>query len=299
MSALASTTKVPREYATRGEDLGAAAARGRSLWSSIERQVRSSNADVAVLSGEYLYALRAPQVEELRALLAGAFSTIEVVCYVRDPAAYYVAMLQQGLKASHTILPPGQFQLRARTRLSRYLEAFDGRVSVRSAQRADLVDGDIVRDFVQHHLPEGAASMRASSGEVNPSMSAEAMCIMQDLRRHGWPDDDGRFAAESTLVWRRLNEERTSVPQTAARLRPEIRDALLRAHQRDLDFLAERFGVHLPGHEGTAGGAGDPAGWLSSDVRDVVAVDPDDVERVRAALLRDLAGRGRARWRRR
>jgi hypothetical protein len=300
MSALPSTTKVPREFATSGDDLEAAAAKGRSLWAAIEGEVRTSKASVAVLSAEYLFGLRTPQVEELRDLVSGLFSPVEIVCYVRDPADYYLAMVQQALKASHTFVPPGQLLLRARGRLTRFQAAFDGRVSVRSAQRSDLIDGDIVSDFVQRHLPVAAASVTATGGDLNTSMSAEAMCIMQDLRRHAWPDQDGQFAFESTRIWRLLQEVRDTVPQTPARLRPDIRDAILRAHERDLEFLEAQFAVRLPRADSSGSPPPVPVGWDATDVREVIVVDPDEVERVRASLLRLLAvrPRARARWRR-
>ena len=43
----------------------------------------------------------------------------------------------------------------------------------------------------------------------NESMSAEAMCILQALRRHEWPEDNDHFFRESDHVQRVLEASAT------------------------------------------------------------------------------------------
>jgi hypothetical protein len=293
---LGPTARIQREFAAlAGRDEDGIRALGRRYWDDLRRQVESSREDVVLLSGEYFYGLREDEAIELEKLVRQLSSDIDVVCYVRNPADYYVSMLQQQVKASHTIRRPSQFKMRAEVCLSRFRDIFDGRVDVRSAQPEALAAGDIVHDFLAAYLPQVDPGSLVRTRRLNASMSAEAMCIMQLVRRHGWPEEDGVFAPESNLVIDALNGLRETAAQTEPRLRPEIHSRFLRKHRQDLDFLAEQFGVEL----GTADLADDagpepPPGWDSDHLTELLDVDRDAVERVLYQLVRELAARSAA-----
>lgn len=286
--------QMQREFTTGGDQShDSLVADSAAYWRGLQDQVRRSDAEIAVLSGEYFYGLRPDAVGALQALLAEIWSDISVVAYVRDPAGYYVSSMQQRVKASHEIRTAEKFRLRAKVCLSRYLEAFDGNVTVRSAERAALVDGDVVQDFLASFVPESEKwRSKIDTAQLNESMSAEAMCIMQRLRRHGWPDQNGHFDASSHRVWRLLQEHAEARPQTRAKLRPEIHARFVQGHRPDLEFLDDQFGIRFDGTDALMDvdvGEVAPKGWTSGDLGDVLDVDREDVDRVLFTLLKELA----------
>jgi hypothetical protein len=292
---LGPSVRVPREFLEMGDEASLRKL-GQRYWDGIRREVARSAANVVVISGEYFYGLPGEGVARLRELLADlAGDDIEVACYLRGPAEYYVSMMQQQVKASHTVQPPSRFQWRAAACLTRYLETFSAPLVVRSAERPALVQGDVRRDFVQTFLPQidlGGPITRAPI--LNESMSAEAMCILQAVRRRGWPDEDGRFAPESNRLVAALNGMREGSPlQSSPELRADIRDAFVRKHAADLRFVEERFGIRFASVADDGGRAepDPPPGWDSGELCEILEVDPDDVRQLTYDLLKVMAER--------
>jgi hypothetical protein len=285
-----------REFTSGGHDFETIRARGFEFWRDVQRQVKKTKPDVVVLSGEYLYGLAPNKLEVLRGMLQELTPDIEIVCYVREPASYYVSFTQQVVKASYRIRAPGEFKTRARECLPRFMDAFGGKVSVRAFDRTALVGGDIVKDFATTFLPDGADLANAMVvTSSNESMSAEAMCILQALRRHEWPDQNDHFFPESNRVRHVLDALRHTSAQTPATLVPELHAAVVRRNLPDLRYLEEQFGVVID-HEGIEGTNPDPPppGWMSHDLREILDVDPDRIERTLYAVLRELAARDAA-----
>jgi hypothetical protein len=288
------TSNIPREFIQDGGDPESMAAEGRRLWADIRREIDANEPDVVVLSGEYLFPQSVPLLSALRDMLSEVFDEIDVVAYVRDPAAYYLAHAQQRVKASYDVPAPSEFQYPVRASLLRQTEAFGGRVSVRAFDRALLFHRCIVRDFLHTFVPQTdviAESIAVS--DHNESMSAEAMCIMQRLRRSGWPDQNNVFAPESSLVLQLLTSGTMPFPQTPARLRPDIEGMIANKFVPWLDWLREQFGVEFRGTpepgSATEGEPGEPAAWDSRELAEILAIDAAQLERVELGLLKELA----------
>jgi hypothetical protein len=263
---------------------------GRQFWDDIERQVRGSNADTLILSSEYFFYLDEQRVAVLRDLVHALFEDIQVVAYVRHPAPYYVSSMQQRVNASSVIVAPSRFHIPLRKHLDRYLDSFDGNVAVRPFEPSALHQGSVVQDFMHHFVPGGDdLAPRMTVSHANVSMSAEAMCIMQRLRRHGWPEDDDVFAPESDLVVSQLNAMRTRTPQTAPRLKPGIEALLTDKYQPDLAWLEQRFEVVFGDTRSEPVSSGDERGWTSQDLMDILDVDRESVDRTLFRLVKELA----------
>ncbi|MDH3707707.1 MAG: hypothetical protein OES57_16695 [Acidimicrobiia bacterium] len=298
---------MPREFASGGEDFEASRARGdqftfdairargEEFWRHVRRQATDSGADVVIVSSEYCYGLADHKIESLRSMLAELTDDIEVVCYVRHPAEYYVSLTQQMVRASHQIVSPARFRMRARECLARFQSIFDGRVRVRPYDRTQLLGRDIVTDFVTSFVPSGADVVAdLDVVDRNESMSAEAMCILQRLRRHEWADQNGQFAPESTHVRLVLNADREGDAQTPARLDPKLDTWIVARHRDDLAFLREQFGIDLgTDHEAIAAAhdEGPPPVSQSHDLAEILAVDESHIEHTLYALVRSLADR--------
>lgn len=284
---------MPREFTSGGTLLHEEIrARGVAFWEDIKRQVDASGAETVVLSGEYFFGLSQAKLDRLKSLLSEAFSDVRIVAYVRHPATFYVSWMQQLVKASHEIRPPGAFAFQAKASLTRYAESFDGRVTVRSSHRETLLRGSIVHDFLTMHLDiDDVLARTITVTDVNESMSGEAMCIMQRLRRHGWPEENGHFSPVSTHVEDTLHRIRDRSRQVPARLKPDIHAAMTLRHQGYLEWLASEHGIHFEGHDlpATTSVVAEPDGWMSNDLQDILAVDDASLEQSMFLLIQALA----------
>jgi hypothetical protein len=291
---LLSFDRIHREFRSPGRSLEHLRAYGKEFWDDIEQQVSCSRATTAVLSSEYLFAYSDDEVQALRALLEPLFDEVEVVVYVRHPAEYYLSMMQQKVKASYAIRAPSEFRTRYRICITRYADAFDGRLSVRAFEREALIGGSIVQDFAGHFLPQiPGGPPELDIEEVNTSMSGEAMCIVQSLRRHAWPDQNDVFTPECQHITSVLNEIRDETGQTPPRLKPAIDAGLTIRHRADLLWLQSEFGVVLDHASDPSAPDPDPdeAGWTSTDLLDILDIERGSIARTTALLHKELAAR--------
>lgn len=281
---------MPREF--RGAP-ARARHRGVRLWDRIANDASRGDASTMILSTEYLYGLREDRIESLAALLRSLFDPVEVVCYVREPASYYVSLTQQVVRGSGRIQPPARFRMRTPQCLGRYEAAFDGRVEVRAFQPTSLVAGDIVTDFLATYAPEGRRFADATPrAAVNESLSAEAMCVLQ--QRHLHREGPVVLTRETARLVARLRELEQRIPCTRARLRPEIEAALVHRHRSELAYLHDAHGVVFddiadPAPTGTPA----PPGWEADDLASILVVEEDRVEALDRALRRGRRRRRR------
>ena len=293
--------RVPRQYrTTRRNDEDAMRRFGEETWSSILRRVRSSGAEVTVLSSEHFFYLDRDEVTRLRDLLAGEFSEITVVAYVRSPPDYYVAVMQQVVRASDRIVSPADYRIPLRNCLERHRGAF-GDLVVRAFDRDRLVAGDVVADFAAVGFPNGPSLRRDERRpDVNETMSAEAMCILQQFRSWRYPDRNDVFDADTVRVREGLSAVAEVIPQTRARLRPTLAEIVYENHRADIEWLATEFGIELrpPDVEPSVRGAddllgaheaGDPSAVTLDQLVDVLAVDRSSVDATLYALVHELA----------
>lgn len=286
-----------REFASlKAAGLHAVRSAGKQFWDDVVQQIDAERPETVVLSYEALIYLPAQQISDLRTILADVFSEVDVVAYVRHPSSYWLALTQQGVKFTYAVKPPGAYHNRVSRHLARYVEVFDGKVAARAFDPLILKDRCIVRDFLAVHLPEVTFPDAAIDvTNVNESISAEAMCIMQDLHRHDAPDTAPLHPDESSELVRLLALVGTEVEQTTPRLRRGIAEQLVRNHQVELDWLHAQFGMTFPSWtgDGSAAEAMVPSAG-SSELRDVLDVEVAQVERTMSALLRRLSSRSLA-----
>lgn len=241
-----------------------------------------------ILSAEYLSGFsRADAAALARDLVLAGVGEVRVLAYVRDPASLYLSMVQQTLKASHLFVRPAAFRSRSLEALAAW-QAIYPDVRVRPFVRDRLVDGDVVRDFLAEassFFGDGVVLDDVELRVSNPSLSAEAMIVLQRYRRRYHPREPNVFKPDSTWLFRRL--EQSPVSQTRPELRPEIVATILRAHADDLVVLAETYGVDLRPDvfDRRIKEADTPA-----DVKDVAEIleryDEDIIEELMMACLR-------------
>ena len=281
--------RVPRQFRTPDRrEPAAMRAFGESFWADLRRIVERSGADVTVISSEHFFYLDADELSRLGDLLADQFSEIRVVAYVRSPADYYVAVTQQRVRASHEIVPPASYRIPIRRCLERHRQQF-GDIVVRTYERTALVGEDIVDDFASVAMP-GVSLRRSKLGDVNVSLSAEAMCIMQRFRRARFPDDNDVFNPETHRLLDALERVHERIPQTAPRLTGGLAMLVTENHREDLDWLADELGVSFDLPD-TASGAGPSPRGSSDDLSDVLDVTDERINATLYALLAELTHR--------
>ncbi|MEQ8841474.1 MAG: hypothetical protein RIB98_10855 [Acidimicrobiales bacterium] len=279
--------RYPREFLQGGSSPSDVRHLAERWWRDMTSELKNSRGSTVVLSGEYLFGMNEGEVERLAEVLIPLFDEIEVVVYFRDPASYYLSFVQQRVRAAAVLPSPAKFRLRAEICVRRHAEALRSTVTARSFDRTALIGGDIVTDFTVSVLgisPEEAASFTVEN--QNASFSAEAMCIMQMVRRHVHPDQEDRRTAASLRLMSELRQLGRDIPQTVPRLRPEISAAIARSHERDLEYLAAQFSIRFD-HivEPLAADDPDPDGWESGELTTLLEVEPESLSRTVAHLL--------------
>ena len=201
-----------------------------------------------ILSAEYLSLFSRDDAAALaRDLALAGVGEVRVLAYVRDPASLYLSAVQQTLKAGHLFVRPAAFRYRFLEALAVWRAIYPD-VRVRPFVRGRLVDGDVVRDFLAEASSFFGDTVAPDDVELrvsNPSLSAEAMVVLQRYRRRYYPDEPNVFKPDSTWLFRHLEQSSADPPQTRPELRPEIASTILRAHADDLVVLAETYGVDL------------------------------------------------------
>jgi hypothetical protein len=282
---------VPRAFRQKEQDEpGSVARRGLALWNDIRAQMRACNPRVVILSGEYIFTQPEEVLVALRAALTRYFDDIQVIAYVRDPAAFYLSALQQKVRLSHVFIPPSRFEYPVRPCLTRHSRVFGDALSVKVFDRRRLRDRCIVRDFLSTFVPEATTIADSIDVvDVNESLSAEAMCIMERVRRYGWPDADDSLIVESELIMQSLKSDALSVPQTPARLRCDIEAEIALRFADDLEWLRERFGIVFDDAPSRREIMTEQDLSSFTELTEILDVDRRDVERVTAELLKSLS----------
>lgn len=178
-----------------------------------------------ILSSEMLFrVLSAAQAETLFSSLKNIADAIDVVTYIRHPAEYYLAIVQQTLKASQKINP--LFSINYRPVIECYMRFADS-VTVVPYIRSELHKGDITHDFFLRMLPQYVVLLgRFTLRNSNETFSAEGMDVIQRYRAHACADQDNVFADDAAVILKNL---RSLDREVAGFTRP-----VLRSHVRDM-----------------------------------------------------------------
>lgn len=257
---------------------------GLNAWVNVLLQ--SAGQELVVISSEYLFGIPEVGTHELARLLGELSDDVEIVCYVRPPAAHYVAALGQRVRASRHVIRPCDHRADLARRLGRWADAFEGRVTVRSYDRDHLVGGDVIEDFRTTFLPQLPPLPRPGNQVQNRSLSAEAICLLHDLRRNGWVDEERQHSRSSQLVQHALLEVDDGPSASTGSLVAGVADAITWAHDLDLRYLEEHHGMAPVRREPPAEPC--PA-WTSEDPTEILAIDPDRLALLRARLLREIS----------
>ena len=246
------------------------------FWDGIVSGIRESSPHTVVLSSEHLGDLpRHPKFPNAIAKLSALVSETHVVAYVRSPVGMYASYAQEKLRSGEKPFRPDEM-ISAKDRIAPLTEIPGVRIHVLPFDRTLLIGQDIRSDFATRFLPEGAIDvLDRESTDRNESISAEAMAVLECYVDNIFPGGfrrQGDISYHRRLKLARLDRE---LPGFASpKYPPGVAQEIYRV-ARDLDWLAENFGVKFKAPEASALGDGSsrkPASKMTR-VRDYCVVD--------------------------
>jgi hypothetical protein len=215
------------------------------FWKALLTDIERYSPHTVVLSAEQMFR----DFSELSRIsmanfLNQYFSSIEVVAYVRSPGPDYLSRLAQRAKTGN------QFpELKAR-KIRKVLEFYEGQfpgcVQVRPFDRKQLLEGDIVNDFISRYLPEALPSLQqVKSSLANTSLPWPLLRGLRELRLRAQPKvATVSFSTKARLSVAAIDYARLHPKKQKyeVRLQPDVED-FIRCSAVDHLWLKERYGV--------------------------------------------------------
>lgn len=243
------------------------------LLSVVEAALEPGGAGTTILSGEALFRFEPDRAAALAAFLAPRFDRVRVLCWLREPCSLATSRAQQNVRSGRMDLAAltapraihsGRSRLVAdyRRGLETWIRLY-GReaVDIREFDRRAFAGGDLLADFRQAAgIPEDPLFV-VEDKVWNPSLSAEAVALLDRLVARGLPGRDFERAARLASA---LPGARFALP--AATL-----DRVRTAAQADVAWLETVTGRRFFAAAGAAALPGDdePLLW-SAETRDAL-----------------------------
>lgn len=236
----------------------------------------------AILSAEpFCHLFTAEMAAALRRdLEAAGFEQFVVVLYVRDPADYYLSVINQNLRMSEPlplVKDPATFRYGCLDMADAWEQAFPGALRVR--RYPPQTGGDAIADFNAVVEDVFGLALPAVPVRQNASLSAEGMQILQDYRAAFSAGGGGQITRDAADLAKLLIRSADALVQTRPVLRPELACLIRHNHRADAQALHSRYGVDF-GHD--CGAASAPElhqdAWGVEDI--VERVDPHIVAKL-------------------
>jgi hypothetical protein len=230
--------------------------------------------------------------QKLREDLEGfGFRRFHVIIYFRDPAEYYLSDIHQMLKTSDATAPmgchPRAFRYHMRRMTETWEQAFPGSLVVRKFPAKS--ESDVTADFSALVYERLGVSLPRVPERANPTISAEAMQIIQDYR-HAFPPDDGVILTpDAAALVRFLQQSQAEVAQTKPVLKPEVARCIRANHRADGDLIKLHYGVDLGLKESQSADLELGVNYRVSDL--VKSLDPEIVYELLLRLAKSQLGR--------
>jgi len=212
---------------------------------ALDHDIEKQRPDVLVLSAEQLFRdFSTVSVLDFSALLRPYFDEITVVAYVRDPVSDYASRISQKVRTGGLMFPPAVRDVRSV--LEYYESQFPGRVRVNAFERDQLVNGDVVFDFVTKYVPEALGTLQAKKlPSYNESLPVELLLKLQEQRLRFQPVGKRPKIETSAFISVMTKEFSRAYPAQKSgklKLKPKVED-YLRQSALDYRWLRDQYGV--------------------------------------------------------
>lgn len=178
-------------FVKKGLSEAEVADKGARLRRKIHRQIRKSDKQTFILSGEAACLVDAAGIKAMKDFFAPLFDEIRVIGYVRPPAGYKTSIFQQHLKYGACPLDFSKIEVSYRRKFEKFDQVF-GRENVLLCKfdPETFEGGCIVADFCTRIgiRPPPPESVR----RVNEGMTREACSILYAWRKFGPGVEKGR-----------------------------------------------------------------------------------------------------------
>jgi hypothetical protein len=203
-------------------------------------------------------------------------SDIRLIAYVRNPAEFYISMMQEKLKRSAGIVAPESFRVRFADILAQYEKVFQVKAIVRNFTRSELIGQDIITDFFAQFADLFTIDLAAWDRlEANEALTPETLFVL-DLAHRAAPEPQPRRTRRKEVegFWRNLQRIARSLDNTGKpTLFRAAAEAVLQANEEDGRALAQRYGVRFAKYESLDRRPQYSPAEQMSDVENIVQVD--------------------------
>lgn len=207
----------------------------------LRQAIARAGARTLVISGEGLTSLEVGEIERLKEFFDRHSTDVEIVAYVRGPAAFMSSSFQQRLKSGKmSAFDLDQMFHGYRSRLEKFDAVFGrGKVQLWKFDSSGFPAGSVVRDFCSR---TGIDFNSVHEVRKNDSISRELSAILYAYAH--WSRHNGGLplSSKDAAVLAGLLGD---LPATRLRLAPSLVRPILEANRDDLDWIAARLGQPL------------------------------------------------------
>ncbi len=215
----------------------------KAAWDDLAmKALRDSPDKVLISSEQFMRQFSHAAYANAKQRLWDIAQDVKIVAYLGSPARRFLSFHQQRLKVAGADLTPLPRDVMS-AQINGFVENVSPHVALRVFDRSQLFQGDIVADFVHHHLPNiDVSKLTRSPNELNTTMSAEAMAILKDCHT-GTLD----FSFPVDVLWGMLEQIDCIVPNpTKPELCEAARQSVTNWYAPDLIALRDKHDIAFP-----------------------------------------------------
>jgi hypothetical protein len=262
-------------------------------WTSLCTEIRSTPHETLILSSECFFSRPMHRQPGLRERLSEVCDSVEVVAYLRAPAARFLSKMNQNFRWMRGVMLGRSDAFRPV--IEGYREAGLDLLSLNVFAAGRLKNRDIVDDFFARYLPATLPPLTRQGGEhSNESVSTEALVILDELRAFvGDPMKKDPRRSQAVALLRAADQSLGGNMRPA--LWPEIEAALV-SRATDLHRLRDTCGIVFDDVDYGAPATGLPDLTSLRQVSDFCLVDAARLDALRAMTQAPLAHLYRQGW---
>ncbi|WP_430468825.1 hypothetical protein [Vreelandella titanicae] len=195
-----------------------------------------------ILSSEYFFNLNSDEIEKLYVFLKEELKIdeVQVVCYLRSPADYYLSFVQQQIKASSKYPVPSSFRYNMLENIKCWEDTFPN-IVVRQFSKKQLVNEDVVLDFNNIINDFFDIKINLEPMKFNESLSALSMVTLQHYRKTIYGSKDGEFNKSSRNLLNMLLD--LSAEEKKPRLKKTVDATIQNNHKNQIVYFQNHYGL--------------------------------------------------------
>lgn len=174
--------------------------------------------------------------------LSSYFSDVLIVAYIKSPIAAYLSQVSQLIRTGVNSL---SLKNRPIKDVIKYYERlFPGKVKLHAFERQQLVQGDVLYDFLTRYVPDALSLLKGTrNAHANISLSWSLLLMLRKLRMQVQPKGKAPLMqTRALLAWAAHKKKYSLQSNIKPKLKVEVSDYLV---QTAIDFLwlRETYGI--------------------------------------------------------